>query len=119
MKYTLDLELLATLQQQLDTSYAHKTHTLLTNRNIDQISLRSSAYNTIQNKFTIDLLGLSAQDQHATGRCWLFATLNWLRYHFTKAYRLETFAFSTAYLHFYDKLERANYWLELVLAHPN
>lgn len=52
-------------------------------------------------------------DQHQSGRCWMFAGLNQLRYDFIQKMSLETkFEFSEAYLFFYDKLERSNVFLE-------
>lgn len=57
--------------------------------------------------------GITAQKQ--SGRCWMFSALNGLRE--TAAVRLgvETFEFSENYLSFYDKLEKANNWLQEAL----
>ncbi len=54
--------------------------------------------------------------QKQSGRCWIFAALNVLR---SKLIRdkdmLKSFRFSVPYLYFYDKLERANFFLERIL----
>ncbi|KAJ2768428.1 bleomycin hydrolase [Coemansia nantahalensis] len=55
-------------------------------------------------------------DQKTSGRCWLFAGLNLLRQGMMKEYNLEELELSQPYLFFYDKLEKANWFLENVLA---
>lgn len=54
-------------------------------------------------------------NQKKSGRCWMFATLNFLRYHVIKDMNLENFELSQNYTLFYDKLEKANYFLESIL----
>jgi len=52
-------------------------------------------------------------NQYYSGRCWMFASLNVLRYGMQIKHNLHyTFEFSAAYLFFYDKIERANVFLE-------
>ncbi len=53
--------------------------------------------------------------QNASGRCWLFAGLNTYRMAAAEAMKLETFELSQNYLMFWDKLEKANYFLESIL----
>jgi bleomycin hydrolase len=55
-------------------------------------------------------------DQKDTGRCWLFAFLNIIRFKMIKKYNLlPSFEFSQNYLFFYDKLEKANYYLNFIV----
>lgn len=56
-------------------------------------------------------------NQKSSGRCWIFATCNVLRTHVIKTYNLDpaSFQLSQSYLFFYDKLEKANYFLENVI----
>ncbi|RPD68637.1 peptidase C1B bleomycin hydrolase [Lentinus tigrinus ALCF2SS1-7] len=51
--------------------------------------------------------------QKSSGRCWLFATTNVLRYSVMKKLNLDDFQLSQAYLFFWDKLNKSNYFLEL------
>ena len=51
-------------------------------------------------------------NQKSSGRCWLFACLNVARQPFVKHYNLEDFEFSQAHLFYWDKIERANYFLQ-------
>jgi bleomycin hydrolase len=55
-------------------------------------------------------------NQKQSGRCWMFAGLNVLRVAAMKALKVEQFEFSESYLQFYDKLEKANWFLETMIA---
>ncbi|KAG6894137.1 hypothetical protein C0992_007390, partial [Termitomyces sp. T32_za158] len=52
-------------------------------------------------------------NQKSSGRCWLFASTNVFRYSIMKALKLSDFELSQSYLFFWDKLNKANYYLEL------
>ena len=54
-------------------------------------------------------------NQKQSGRCWMFSTLNVLRQRVIARCDLEDFSFSPTYLAFYDKLEKANLFLENIL----
>ena len=54
--------------------------------------------------------------QNQSGRCWMFAALNAMRFGLIKKYNLENYEFSQAYPLFWDKLEKSNYFLENILA---
>lgn len=63
----------------------------------------------------VPLEGYPITDQKSSGRCWLFATMNVFRVAFMKKYNLERFQLSQAYLFFWDKLEKSNYFLESII----
>lgn len=71
------------------------------------------AGNTMQ--FDIDLTQGKRCDQQRSGRCWMFASLNTMRYRVIKKYNLKTFELSQAFPLFYDKLEKSNWFLENIL----
>lgn len=54
-------------------------------------------------------------DQERSGRCWMFASLNTMRYRVIRRYNLKTFELSQAYPLFWDKLEKCNWFLENIL----
>ena len=56
-----------------------------------------------------------ATSQKKSGRCWLFAGLNTLRLAAMEKMNLESFELSQAYLMFWDKLEKANFFLENII----
>ena len=67
--------------------------------------------------FSVNIKTLPATNQMASGRCWLFASLNVLREMIVKKYKIEgQFELSQNYMAFYDKLEKANFFLEAALA---
>ncbi|MBF9010904.1 aminopeptidase C [Corynebacterium phoceense] len=53
----------------------------------------------------------SAANQKQSGRCWIFAGLNSLRGPVMDTANIKDFEFSQTYIHFFDKLEKANYFL--------
>lgn len=54
--------------------------------------------------------------QKQSGRCWIFAALNVLRSQIIRDKKMNPgFHLSVPYLYFYDKLERANFFLERIL----
>jgi bleomycin hydrolase len=57
-----------------------------------------------------------ATDQKKTGRCWLFAALNLMRPGAAARLGLKEFEFSQNHAMYWDKLERANYFLESIIA---
>ena len=63
----------------------------------------------------IPLEGGPITNQRSSGRCWLFAATNVLRVPVMRRYNLKDFQLSQAYLFYWDKLEKANYFLEQIL----
>lgn len=59
--------------------------------------------------------GAPITNQRSSGRCWLFASTNVFRVALMKKHDLDKFELSQAYLFFYDKLEKSNYFLEQIL----
>jgi bleomycin hydrolase len=54
-------------------------------------------------------------NQKKSGRCWLFAGLNLLRVGAANKLGMKDFEFSQNYLHWWDKFERANFFLEAMI----
>ncbi|ODV87115.1 hypothetical protein CANARDRAFT_26543 [[Candida] arabinofermentans NRRL YB-2248] len=63
----------------------------------------------------IDPEGSPVTDQKASGRCWLFASTNMLRMQLMTKFNIKECQLSPSYLFFYDKLEKANYFLEQII----
>ncbi|KAK0633171.1 peptidase C1B, bleomycin hydrolase [Immersiella caudata] len=55
-------------------------------------------------------------NQRSSGRCWLFASTNVFRVALMQKYNLEAFELSQAYLFFWDKLEKSNWFLEQIIS---
>lgn len=54
-------------------------------------------------------------DQKASGRCWMFSALNVARVNVMKKLDIKTFEFSQTYALFFDKLEKANFFLNSII----
>lgn len=54
-------------------------------------------------------------NQKQSGRCWMFAALNTMRFRVMKQTGMKNFELSQAYLFFWDKLEKANYFLQSII----
>jgi bleomycin hydrolase len=68
------------------------------------------------NSYSHHLTEYKATAQKGSGRCWMFAGCNTLRGAAIKAMNLgEDFEISQSYLAFWDKFEKANYFLESIL----
>ena len=65
--------------------------------------------------FDIEVKQGDRTDQEHSGRCWMFASLNTMRYRIIQRLNLKTFELSQAYPLFFDKLEKSNWFLENIL----
>ncbi|RJR30649.1 MAG: aminopeptidase [Candidatus Latescibacterota bacterium] len=63
--------------------------------------------------YKVDAKGIT--NQKSSGRCWLFAGLNIMRPSVIKKFNLTAFQFSESYLFFWDKLEKANLFLDAAI----
>ncbi|KAK6356103.1 hypothetical protein TWF718_000478 [Orbilia javanica] len=59
--------------------------------------------------------GAPITNQRSSGRCWIFAATSVLRVYLMKKYKLDNFELSQQYLFFWDKLEKANFFLEQII----
>ncbi len=59
--------------------------------------------------FSIELKQGSITNQEHSGRCWMFASLNTLRYELMHQWNLDDFEFSETYLFFWDAMEKSNF----------
>ncbi len=78
---------------------------------VSQAALREDVH-----QFSINLKQGEITNQKSSGRCWMFAALNTMRFEIIKKLNLETYELSQNYPLFWDKLEKANYFLENILA---
>ncbi|MEE9405313.1 MAG: C1 family peptidase [Algisphaera sp.] len=83
---------------------------------IDDIALRRSVVTATDHTFRHKLDDWAVTSQKKSGRCWVFAGLNLLRTGAMKTMKLKNFEFSQSHTFFFDKLERANYFFEQILA---
>lgn len=82
---------------------------------LNDVTYVSSAAFQMRQKFSIDIETLDVTNQQASGRCWLFAATNVLREKIARDLNLDKFELSQSHLAFWDKFERANYFLESII----
>src|SRR3954470_5715093 len=88
----------------------------LTRNEVDAIALDRSLAVSAERSMSHQLDDWAATNQKQSGRCWLFAGLNLLRVGAARKMELAEFEFSQNHLLFWDKLEKANFWLEGIIA---
>ena len=82
---------------------------------VDDVAINREIVNSTDHSLSTLLDDWKVTNQERSGRCWLFAGLNLLRVGAMKKMGLKDFEFSQNYLMFWDKIERANYFLEAVI----
>jgi bleomycin hydrolase len=82
---------------------------------IDDVALDREIVTAIDHTFSSSLDDWKVTSQKKSGRCWMFAGLNLLRAGAMATMGLKDFEFSQNHLMFWDKVERANYFLEAVI----
>ena len=97
-------------RQELKTLQAAMAKTEL-----KELAFVPTAAAKLNGDFTLELKTRGVTYQQKSGRCWLYAVLNILRERISETCELDKFELSANYLSFYDKLEKANNFLELVI----
>ena len=87
----------------------------LSKNSLYEISASQDAEPEMDFNFDINIKTMSATNQKASGRCWLFAATNLCREIIAKKCNIASFELSQSYLAFYDRLEKSNYLLESVI----
>jgi bleomycin hydrolase len=87
----------------------------ITLNEVDQVALDHQLARTIERSMSHQLDDWSATNQKQSGRCWMFAGLNLLRVGTAERLGVKEFEFSQNYPLFWDKLEKANHWLESII----
>ena len=82
---------------------------------VDNLALNRAVVTSLENSFSCKLDDWSVTSQKRSGRCWIFAGTNLLRVGAMKKMNLQDFEFSQSYVFFWDKIERANYFLESII----
>lgn len=118
--YAADSSLSTDLLEQIRSSFQMDSHiramrNSVTNNSINELALNRDILSGHNEVFSdkVETKGITNQKQ--SGRCWLFAGLNILRPIVIEKYNLEEFEFSQNYLTFWDKMEKANTFLETII----
>ncbi|HLB75218.1 MAG TPA: C1 family peptidase [Sedimentisphaerales bacterium] len=87
----------------------------ITNNDISGLALNRDIMREHNALFSHKIKTKDITNQKSSGRCWLFAGLNVLRPAALEKYKLKEFELSQNYLTFWDKLEKANCFLENII----
>jgi bleomycin hydrolase len=87
----------------------------ITRNSVDDVALNNRVVFNTDHTFSIALDDWGVTDQKQTGRCWMFAGLNLLRFSARRALGVKEVEFSQNFAMFWDKVERANYFFEAII----
>ena len=114
------------LTHKVISNFSHKFNKNKTNKIVKNINTKTDFINVLlktdytqdKKKTYTNIIDIQSKisDQKLSGRCWIFAFLNIIRYKMIKKYKLTPdFEFSQNYLFFFDKLEKANFYLSYII----
>ncbi len=87
-----------------------------TRGNIQELAINRDVLNKTQFCFSNEIDSKAGvTDQKRSGTCWMFADMNWLRNITMRKFNLDDFEYSENFMMFWDKLEKANFWLEQII----
>jgi bleomycin hydrolase len=106
----------ALLRKQFAADPAYRRmQNAVTQTSIDDIALDRQIVTRTDHAVSHLLDDWKVTNQKNSGRCWAFAGLNLLRVGAAKQLNVKDFEFSQNHVMFWDKLERANFFLEAVI----
>jgi bleomycin hydrolase len=85
---------------------------------INDTALNNESIKIMHYDFSEEIDVGKVTNQEKSGRCWMFAALNNIRYSISKDLNIKDHGFelSESYTMFWDKLEKANYFLENIIS---
>ena len=87
----------------------------VTKTDVHTVALNRDVVNRTDHTYSHLIETPEATAQGSTGRCWIFAGLNTFRLMAMEKMGLKQFELSQAYPMFWDKLEKANFFLENII----
>jgi len=96
-------------------SHMKAMYNAITNNDIKNLALNRNLIKDHNELFSHKIKTKGITNQKSSGRCWLFAGLNIMRPAVIQKHKLNKFEFSQPYLQFWDKMEKANNFLEYMI----
>ncbi|MCP4219592.1 MAG: hypothetical protein GY765_33475 [bacterium] len=84
----------------------------LKNQQFADVFLNREILRNHNTRYTYEVETGDVTNQKRTGRCWLYAGINAVRPNVVERVNMKDFEFSLSYLFFWDKMEKANFFLE-------
>ncbi|MEA3478176.1 MAG: C1 family peptidase [Bacteroidota bacterium] len=88
----------------------------ITNNSIKKLAVNRDNEGKLNHYFSNKIDVKDITDQKSSGRCWLFTGLNVMRPAIMDQYNIKQFRFSHNYSFFWDQFEKANLFLEAIIA---
>ena len=116
MERNLTAEQLALFEKEFVSNPQYRVmQNAVTQTPVNAIALDRQVVTSIDHSLSHLLDDWKVTNQKKSGRCWLFAGLNLLRAGAAEKLGVKDFEFSQNYTLFWDKFERANYFLEAII----
>jgi bleomycin hydrolase len=116
MDATLGAGELEQLRKDFSANPAYRlAQNAVTRVTVDDVAISRDIVNNTDHSISFLLDDWKVTNQARSGRCWLFAGLNLLRVGAMRKMGLKDFEFSQNHAMFWDKIERANYFLEAII----
>lgn len=113
---SLPIEQLAVLHESFSADPALKQkQNAIVRVSVDELAIDHQLTTALSTTVSNRIDDWKVTNQKKSGRCWLFAALNLLRVGAKQTLGMKEFEFSQNYAMYFDKLERANYFLESIL----
>jgi bleomycin hydrolase len=90
-------------------------HNALTGNDARKLAVNRAIVQAHNDLFNHKINTKGITDQKGSLRCWMFAAMNVMRPAVIEKYKLDDFEFSLSYMAFWDKLEKANFFLETMI----
>ena len=112
----IDNELLTEFKARFDANSTNQViKGAIAKVGIDDASLDNNVLRRHPFEFSNETKRGAITNQQSSGRCWMFAALNTARVDTMEKLDMDSFEFSQNYTLFWDKLEKANYFLDSIL----
>jgi len=117
MSTAITLESIQSFKSKINQDNTVKmTRNAATRNEVTELAMDWEHFRRIDHAFSDVVTGeMPVTNQRSSGRCWGFAGLNLFRIYLGRKHNLKEFQFSQSYFMFWDKLEKANYFLESIL----
>ncbi|NYE95454.1 bleomycin hydrolase [Psychromicrobium silvestre] len=113
---SLTTEQIATLQESFAADPILKQRqNAIVRVSVDELAIDHQLATALSSTVSNRIDDWKVANQKKSGRCWLFAALNLLRVGAKQILGVKEFEFSQNYAMYFDKLERANYFLESIV----
>jgi len=107
---------LAAMQEDFEANDTYEViQNAVTTVSVADLAKRRKVVTEADHSFSIRLDDWRVTNQKGSGRCWMFAGLNLFRAGAIKKMDVKNFEFSQNYVMFWDKVEKANYFLEAII----